>query len=306
MKRIFLPCLVLCMASVSAQVGTGNVGINTSTPEKTLDVNGDFRSSKTDTSTNTQYLLETNTTLAPEYNIAGVINPSDGTGSIFAQTKNISSFNTGTSDGGAALDLINIPGYSVAMLTNSNGSLNSNMTASQGGFSMSSQDTSTGVYTSFTVPNSIYLGPYFMYKDNTGTTTGEYYLPRNYGLRGQVLVTHGKSTAPGNIPGTPNDLVWRDVADLIVLKSPGGNCYKITVTDAGVLGTTPDADCMVDPYNPATYSNTSRMASGNNTRTTTSPEKIMEEQKKQIEEIQKQMNEIRNKLTQKNKTKSTQ
>jgi len=292
------------MANVSAQVGTGNVGINTSNPEKTLDVNGDFRSSKTDTSTNTQYLLETNTTLIPGYNIAGVINPSDGTGSLFTQTKNISSFSTGTSDGGAALDLINMPGISVAMLTSSNGSLNSNMTAGQGAFSMSSQDSSTGSFTSFTVPNNIYVGPYFIYRDNTGTTTGEYFLPRNYGLRGQVLVTHGKPSASGN-GNYVNDLVWRDVADLIVLKSPGGNCYKITVSDTGVLGTTPDADCIVDPYNPSTYSNTSRIANGNNMRTTTSPEKIIEEQKKQIEEIQKQMNEIRNQLIQKNKAKNT-
>lgn len=292
------------MASVSAQVGTGNVGINTSTPEKALDVNGDFRSSKTDTSTNTQYLLETNTTLAPEYNIAGVINISDGTGSIVAQSKNFTSLNQSDSNGSSGLTLISTMGINTAQFSSVNQNSISIMDINPTGYHMIAQNPTTGSSTQFSIPNNPYLGPYFIFKDDTGTTTGDYSLPKNYGLRGQVLVTHGKSTAPGN-GNYANDLVWRDVADLIVLKSPGGNCYKITVTDAGVLGTTPDADCMVDPYNPTTYSNTSRMASGNNMRTTASPEKIMEEQKKQIEEIQKQMNEIRNQLIQKNKTKST-
>lgn len=302
MRKYFLPCLILFMANMSAQVGTGNVGINTATPEKTLDVNGDFRSSKTDSSTNTQYLLETNSTLYPGYNLAGNLNPTDGTGSLFIQTKNISSFSTATSDGSSGFGSMSMPGFNIAMLTSSSGNANSSILADPSGFSMSSQDTSTGTSTSFTVPNTTSMGPYFIYSDTTGTITGNYFLPRNYGLRGQVLVTHGKPSAAGN-GGLVNDLVWRDVADLIVLKSPGGNCYKITVTDAGVLGTTPDSDCMVDPYNPTTYSTTSRMAAGN-TNTSADPNKMIEEQKKQIEEMQKQMKEIKSKLIQKN-TKNT-
>ncbi|GEM_PF-1584641 len=301
MKKIILPLFIVFAIQLFAQVGTGNVGINTVTPEKTLDVNGDFRSSKTDSSTNIQYLLETNSILYPGSNLAGVFNPTDGTGSLFMQNKNISSFSTATSDGSSGFGSMRMPGFNIAMLTSSSGNANSSISADPNGFSMISQDTSTGS-TSFTVPNNIYVGPYFMYMDNTGTITGNYFFPRNYGLRGQVLVTHGKPSAAGN-GGLENDLVWRDVADLIVLKSPGGNCFKITVSDTGILSTTPDPDCMVDPFNPTTYSTTSRMAAGN-TNTSADPNKMIEEQKKQIEEMQKQMKEIKSKLIQKN-TKNT-
>ncbi|UWX60079.1 YckD family protein [Chryseobacterium oranimense] len=303
MKRFLLPCLIVFMANISAQVGTGNVGINTETPEKALDVNGDLRTQKTDASTNTQYLLETNSISYPGYNFSGVLNPADGTGSIIGQSKNFTSFNQSDSNGSSGLTLISSLGINTAQFNSVNGNFYSTMDIGTGGYTMSTSNSSTQSLTSFIIPNSTTQSPNFRYQDDTGTLTGEYSFPRNYGLRGQVLVTHGKPTATGNA-GIANDLVWRDVADLIVLKSPGGNCYKITVTDAGVLGTTPDVDCMVDPYNPTTYSNTSRTAAGS-TNTLTDPNTIIAEQKKQIEEIQKQMNEIRNKLIQKKKTKST-
>ncbi|MGG5209546.1 hypothetical protein ACQWU4_11410 [Chryseobacterium sp. MIQD13] len=299
MRKYFLPCLILFMADMSAQVGTGNVGINTEAPEKTLDVNGNFRSQKTDSSTSTQYLLETNSLLDPAYNLATVTNSSDGTGALLYQNKDFSGLNQTNSNGEfSRLILFGTPGSPATRLDSSSGTLNTYMYTNPLGLYMDAQDILTGRSNSFFIPNST-IGPSFSYKDTSGTITGQYYLPRNYGLRGQVLVTHGNPSAAGN-GGMVNNLVWRNVADLIVLKSPGGNCYKITVSDTGVLGTTPDSDCMVDPYDTTTYSTTSRMAAGSTDKTLADPNKMIEEQKKQIEEMQKQMKEIRSKLIHKN------
>lgn len=68
----------------------------------------------------------------------------------------------------------------------------------------------------------------------SATTQANYALPTTNGLPGQVLTTPG-----GTYTTTPKQLEWKDLQDAVVLKSPGGNCFKITVNDSGALSTTP-------------------------------------------------------------------
>lgn len=91
------------------------------------------------------------------------------------------------------------------------------------------------------------------FADTNNKIPNAYYrLPTSDGTRGQVLVTHGYSGAlDGTNTNKPNRLVWRNAADVLLLKSPDGNCWKLTVSNTGVLGTT-SISCTID-FNPLDY-----------------------------------------------------
>ncbi|MGV4413814.1 hypothetical protein [Chryseobacterium sp. T1] len=70
---------------------------------------------------------------------------------------------------------------------------------------------------------------------------GSYTFPRSSGTANQVLVTNGFT--PDNPYINNAQLEWKNISDLVQdkinIKSPNGNCFQITVTDSGSLGTTP-------------------------------------------------------------------
>lgn len=68
-----------------------------------------------------------------------------------------------------------------------------------------------------------------------------YTFPRSSGTANQVLVTNGFTSDNPYINNA--QLEWKNISDLVQdkinIKSPNGNCFQITVTDSGSLGTTP-------------------------------------------------------------------
>lgn len=77
-------------------------------------------------------------------------------------------------------------------------------------------------------------GVAFFFNDQSTGITKTYIFPTNQGTAGQVLKTNGAASEA--------QLYWADsTAESVTLKAPGGNCFKITVNDSGVLSTTATA-----------------------------------------------------------------
>ncbi len=88
----------------------------------------------------------------------------------------------------------------------------------------------------------------FFLQKSQSAEQGNYGFPWTNGKRGQVMTTRGTPADTQNF----SQLTWRDVADLLILKSPNGNCWKLSVSDTGALSTVPTG-CEVPDYNPADY-----------------------------------------------------
>lgn len=62
--------------------------------------------------------------------------------------------------------------------------------------------------------------------------SSKYSFPISNGKPGQVLTTDGAA------PGDHAQLEWKNLQDAVILKSPNGSCFKITVNNRGSLSTT--------------------------------------------------------------------
>ncbi|MGG5209347.1 hypothetical protein ACQWU4_10385 [Chryseobacterium sp. MIQD13] len=291
MKKTILIITSIMGSMLMAQ--TGNVGINTDMPQKTLDVNGDFRTQKTDSSTNVNYLMETNnSTMLPGFNLSIISDTNSGDGHYELANKNSYMNSIGEGSNVSSIGMSSSGAINIGANT---GNINSSIGINSNGVGTIVQNPTTSTVTRFSILNTGTLGPFFSYSNN-GTITGEYFLPRNYGKRGQILTTHGAPSDAGN-GGQSNVLTWRDVADLIILKAPNGSCYKLTVNNLGILGTAADGDCAVDAYNPSSFAKTSSSPVLQEDNLL----KMINEQNKTIEMLKSQMKQVqdRNKKTRK-------
>lgn len=274
----------------------GNVGINTTAPEKRLDVSGDFRASMADTPSSTQFLLETNSNLISGFNVYGVTDTASGTGSFIAQGKSNTIINQSSPTGASgSLTFQNVGDTTFLNFSNNDSEGRSNIISGipGGGTSFSSTDNTNAAYGTSTFATHPALGAYFQFKDTNDVNKGFYFFPKTDGKRGQVLVTHGKFSDPGN-GNMSNNLTWRDVADLILLKAPNGTCYKLTVSNLGILGTVADTDCTVDAYNPSAFARTAG-ASAQVEPDVLTAEKVsvmLEKQNKIIKDLEKKVKEL--------------
>jgi hypothetical protein len=273
----------------------GHVGINTTAPEKQLEVVGDFRASKADTPSSTQFLLETNSNLLSGFNVYGVTDTTSGTGSFFAQNKSNTIISQSSPTGSSgSLNIQNVGNTTFLNFysSDSDGRSNNISTVPGGSTSFSTTDNTNPAYGTSAFATHPALGVYFQFKDTNDVNKGFYYFPKTDGKRGQVLVTHGKSSDPGN-GNMNNNLTWRDVADLILLKAPNGTCYKLTVSNLGVLGTVADTDCTVDAYNPGAFARTAGASVQDPDALTAEKVSIMlEKQDKIIKDLEKKVKDL--------------
>ncbi len=292
-----------------------NVGINTMSPEKNLDVAGNFRT-RTTNDNGIWNILETNSTLIPDATLlitadhedisqmkkyaSYIVQPSSVSTSVADSDsgQNTESFMTPSTgmfysynnEAQGRLDLL--AGFASLSTSNNSSGFQSDISVSPSSAGLIVQQPSTGQSAIFGV-NTRML--YFQFNESATNIKGAYYFPSNYGKRGQVLTTHGAPNDPGN-GGQANILTWRDVGDLIILKAPNGSCYKLTVDNSGNLATTPDADCNVDPYNPSAFS---RMAGTGDDFSKVSENNIsnmLEERKKVLEEQNKAFEKLKPKI----------
>lgn len=304
----------------NAKVAIGTIATD-NVSDKQLDVKGDFRTQNINEN-GVMNLLETNSTMLPDATVLISTDNEDLSlatkySAFFAQpasvSTDVSDVNTGlgtsqmilpstgvfrSTDGnngtGAGLDVMS-QGSAFLSAYNDTSGYQSSIGVSPQTASLIVEKPDTGEAASFGVNT---YGLWFNFKNSASDIKGAYQFPSNYGKRGQVLTTHGAPNDPGNM-GIANNLTWRDVADLIILKSPNGNCYKLNVSDTGILSTTPDADCTVDSYNPSMYAKmdnqgkTSAHLSENKILDMLqSQKKMLEDQNKVIEQLKLKINDL--------------
>ncbi|UWX61536.1 hypothetical protein N0B40_04465 [Chryseobacterium oranimense] len=231
MKKI---TVILCC--VSLQILFSQVGINTSSPQKMLDVNGNFTSKYQDSSTGLFYdLTNYKNDLAgnPTINMSVANNSSLSTAteySFIGVTKGAGNFAVKDANGLSAL--VFNPG-ATAFVSQTN-TANTSFWGSSGGSNpytrMETGKISGGLAR---VETNTSNGIQFTANNISGTTQSTYAFPTETGTNGQIMALNGNTTS------LAGKLQWKDISDIMILKAPNGSCYKVTVNNIGVLSTSP-------------------------------------------------------------------
>ncbi len=231
MKKI---TVLLCCFSL--QVLFSQVGINTSTPQKMLDVNGNFTSKYQDTSAGLFYdmtnykndlagtptinlSVANNSSLsaATEYSFIGV---TKGAGNFAVRDTNALSslvFNAGTT-------------AFISQSTTANTGFWGSSTGSNPYSRMEAGKISGGLAR---VETNATNGIQFTANNISGTAQTTYTFPTEAGTNGQIMALSGNTTS------LVGKLQWKDISDIMILKAPNGSCYKVTVNNVGILSTSP-------------------------------------------------------------------
>ncbi|MFP3598698.1 hypothetical protein [Chryseobacterium sp. SIMBA_029] len=226
--------MTMLLCCFSLKILFSQVGINTSNPQKTLDVNGNFTSKYQDTSTGLFYELtnykndltgspitsmtianNSNLSAATEYSLLGV---GKGTGNFAVKDANglsVLQFNSGVT-------------AFVSQTTTASTSFWGSSTGSNPYSRMEVSKTSGAVAR---VEANTTNGIQFTANSISGTAQSTYSFPAETGTNGQIMALNGNTTS------LSGKLQWKNLSDIMILKSPNGSCYKITVSDTGVLST---------------------------------------------------------------------
>ncbi|KFF12413.1 hypothetical protein IW15_12745 [Chryseobacterium soli] len=226
--------MTMLLCCFSLQILFSQVGINTSNPQKMLDVNGNFSSKYQDASTGLFYELtnykndlagsptttmsianNSSLSAATEYSLLGI---GKGAGNFVVKDANgisVLQFNAGIT----------------AFISQTTTASTSFWGQSTGSNPYSRMEVGNASGASAKVETNTTNGIQFTANSISGTTQSTYSFPAETGTNGQIMALNGNTTS------LTGKLQWKNISDIMILKSPNGSCYKITVNDSGVLST---------------------------------------------------------------------